>query len=299
MSLKRYFNCASVLAIGGLLTVAEAQAQKRQSDEMGERPMPFNERFQLENGDRFNASNGSFANKKETEGVTLGQALKSKQNEGRLIDPDGPVTPPKAETPKPLSLPIAAKLTLLDKAYLDAFSILREDNACSRFYGGPPAIEVLNRLTRQLKPGYFDRSIGLRMWGKTTLVYSYRSGLSYRLFEKADLNLNGSFYRSSVFPNDAAVPDIGQFLPNTREARVAILLHEIGHMIQTPDNHWVLPDDGNDPDLSQQNTLRVIAVCRDQITGLSRIGFAQELSRTQTPPASKSSQVAGAPQPGQ
>lgn len=297
MSLERYFNWASVLAIGGLLAVAEAQAQKRQSGEMGERTRPFNEKLQLEKGDRFNGSNGSFANRKASEGATLDEGLKSTQNETRLVETEAPTTPPRAELPQPLSLPNAAKLTLLDKAYLDAFSILREDNSCSRFYGGPPAIEVLNRLTRRLRPSYFDRTVALRMWGKTSSAQNHGSGLSYRLFEKAELNFNGPFYRSSVFPNEAAVPSVGQFLANTREARVAILLHEIGHMIQTPDNHWVLPDDGNDPNLSRQNTLRVIAVCRDQIRGLSRIGFAQELLSTQTPPDSKSSQVAGVPQP--
>jgi len=87
------------------------------------------------------------------------------------------VSPRPAAFTNALDLPSLAKLTLLDKAYLDAFSILREDNKCSRFYGGPRAIEVLNLLKLQLKPTYFDRSIALRMQGQTSFTENYASGV--------------------------------------------------------------------------------------------------------------------------
>ena len=44
------------------------------------------------------------------------------------------------------------KLNDLDKAYIDVFTILRDDNPCSRLYGGPAAIEALNELMRTLRP---------------------------------------------------------------------------------------------------------------------------------------------------
>ena len=173
------------------------------------------------------------------------------------------------------------KLTPLDKAYLDAFSILREDSACSRFYGGPAAIEALNKLTLQLKPTYLDRMIALRMRGNISFASNYASGFSYRVFEKAELNLGGPFYASSVLPNGPSILGIGGFFPNTREARVTILLHELGHMVEKRDKQWVLPDDGNDISLSQQNTARVLSVCGEQIRRLAKTSVAQQLLSAQ------------------
>ena len=57
------------------------------------------------------------------------------------------------------------KLNEIDKAYLDAFTILREDNPCSRLYGGGAAIEALNELFRVIRPTYIDRHIAVRMSG--------------------------------------------------------------------------------------------------------------------------------------
>jgi hypothetical protein len=184
----------------------------------------------------------------------------------------------KVPVPKALPLPDAQKLTLIDKAYLDAFSILRADNSCSRFYGGAAAIEALNALTHQLKPSHFDREISLRMNGTVAYVHNHATGLSYRLFEKAELNTNGPFYRSSFFPVDATVPRVGEFSANTREARVTILLHELGHMIQTGKDQWLLPNDGADPSLSKANTQHVIEICRAQINDLEHVTFEQTLA---------------------
>jgi len=168
------------------------------------------------------------------------------------------------------------KPTLVERAYLDAYTILKEDNSCSRFYSGPSAINALNQLVRSLTPTYFNRAIALRMMGPTTWIQNYRTGRSFRLFEKAEVNLNSSFYKgNSVFgPKN---PTIGYFQPNTREARVTILLHELGHLLTKPDKQWVLPDDGADPEISRKNTNRVIDACRHQIRGLSQLSFEQQL----------------------
>jgi hypothetical protein len=184
---------------------------------------------------------------------------------------------PQLKLPHALSLPNANQLTPLDEAYLDAFSILKEDNTCSTFYGGPPVIEVLNQLKQQFKVTNLKGTVTVRMTGKAMNVTSLPYSLSYRLFDKAELNVNGPFYRGNAFNSQLSMPNIGGFLPNTREARVTILLHELGHLIKRPDKQWLLPDDGGNDYLSQENTKRVIALCGEQIRRLSRISFAQEL----------------------
>ena len=186
-------------------------------------------------------------------------------------------TAPQPQPPEALLLASANQLTPLDEAYLDAFSILREANSCSAFYGGPAAIEVLNQLKRQLKPTKLNATVAVRMTGEITTVVSLPYSLSYRLFAKAELNANGPFYRGNAFQSEPTRPNIGSFLPNTREARVTILLHELGHLIQRRDTQWLLPNDGTSQYLSQENTGRVVAMCGKQIGHLSGTSFAQQL----------------------
>jgi hypothetical protein len=215
--------------------------------------------------------------------LTIGEALAQQPTiaETRLTNSIQRVsktnTPPQLELPQALFLPNASQLTPLDEAYLDAFSILREDNTCSAFYGGPRAIEVLNQLKWQLKLTHLDCTVAVRMTGKVTEVISTRY-LSYRLFDQAELNLSGPFYRGNALRSGRSmVPSIGSFLPNTREARVTILLHELGHLIEGPDKRWLLPNDGASAYLSEENTDRIIAVCGTQIRSRSAISFAREL----------------------
>jgi len=181
-----------------------------------------------------------------------------------------------APAPATLFLPNANQLTLLNQAYLDAVSILKEDNSCSAFYGGPLAIESLNRLKEQLVLKHLDDTVVVRMIGETVKIINLRYALtSYRLFDKAELNLDGPFYRVSP-SNPHRI--IGGFRPNTREARVTILLHELGHLIARPDKQWLLPNDGTDERLSDENTTRVIAVCGRQIRSLRRISKSERIS---------------------
>ena len=226
------FKLAGAIAVGGLLTLAEALAQQTTISNTGlTSPIHTHNKAQI-----------------------LAQAL----------------------LPKALVLPDAKQLTPLDQAYLDAFSILREDNTCSAFYGGPAAIEVLNQLKDQLQSRHFVNTVvAVRMTGEPVKVMSLRyPQTSYRLFEKAELNLDGPFYRLDTFH---LYRSIGGFRPNTREARVTILLHELGHLIEKPAKHWLLPGDGDNENLSDDNTRRVIAVCGKQIRSLRQVTFAQEL----------------------
>ena len=188
-----------------------------------------------------------------------------------------PTTPPYA-VPAALQPKKPDKPTQLEKAYLDAFTILSRDNECSRVYGGPRAIAALNELVKQLRPTHLDREMGMRMRGPTTTIQVGSTGLTFRLFEKAEINLSGPFYRGNSL-NEVHLPSIGRFPPNTREARVTVLLHELGHLVKGPEKQWVLPDDGNNPSLSRENTFRVLAACDKQIESVGKVSFKQELQR--------------------
>src|ERR1043166_1522142 len=188
--------------------------------------------------------------------------------------------------PKSLSLPETRRLTDLQKAYLDSYSILRETNSCSEFFGGPSSITALNDFVQQLRPTHLDKQVGIRMTGVTTIIRKVATGFSYRLFEKAELNLDGPFYLGNGSPGRGLVFNVGRYSPNTREARVAVLLHELGHLIRKNNGDWVLPNDGDDFHVSAQNTDRVIAACGKQIGELRRFSFEEELIATQTLPGS-------------
>ena len=173
------------------------------------------------------------------------------------------------------------KLNDLDKAYLDAFTILRDDNACSRLYGGPVAIEALNELMRVARPSYLDRQIAVRMSGATTLYRNAVTGFSFRMFEKAEINKEGAFYRGNS-PSQQRVPSVGRYQPNTRQTRVTLLLHELGHLVRGVDKQWLLSDDGHDRELSEKNTMYILDVCRDDIEAVTRMTFAQQLEEPLT-----------------
>jgi hypothetical protein len=177
------------------------------------------------------------------------------------------------------------KLGVIDRAYLDAFTILNDENSCSRFFGGSYAITALTELISQLKPRYLDKNIAIKMSGETTTIQSQATGFSFRLFEKAEVNLNGSFFKNTEHSSITSI-----FRPNTRETRVVVLLHELGHMVKGPGNRWVLTDDGGDISQSLENTGQVVSVCRQQIDSLSKLtasqqlAMADEVSDTSRPP---------------
>jgi hypothetical protein len=128
-----------------------------------------------------------------------------------------------------------------------------------------------------MKTTYIDARIAMRMSGPTMSVTSRKYDFSFRLFDKAELNLRGSFYHGNAFSNHETVPSIGSFLPNTREVRVTILLHELGHLVEKSHQTWLLPNDGNNQSLSHKNTLQIIAVCGEQIRQLHGTSFETEL----------------------
>jgi hypothetical protein len=193
------------------------------------------------------------------------------------------VNPPKPLEPVEL-LPVAnpRNPTMVEQAYLDSFSILRYENSCSQFYGGPLAIAALNRLVEQLRPTRLDKRIGIRMKGETTIVTSALTGFTFRVFDKAEVNLEGPFYKGNIFPGRGYIPRIGPFEPNTREARVTTVLHELGHLVRKPDGQWALPNDGSNLADSEENTRRVLDVCGEQIRELHKLSFEEEFLGAQS-----------------
>ena len=191
-----------------------------------------------------------------------------------------PAEEPKSSAGNLAPIPIPSALTtrdpqkfgLIDLAYLDAFTILMDDNSCSRFFGGRYAANALTEMVKVLKPRYMDQHIAIRMSGDITTFQSQATGFSFRMFKNAEVNLGGSFFRNTVRGGVT-----NTYKPNTRETRVVVLLHELGHLVKTPDKRWVLADDGKDMGISLDNTEKVITACRDQIDSLTRLSVAQEL----------------------
>jgi hypothetical protein len=155
-----------------------------------------------------------------------------------------------------------------ERAYLDAYKVLDSGNSCGSFFGGA-ARSVLEELVLRLREQtILDTRIGIRMSGRFTMQLEPNERIEYRLFERADVNTVGPFYRTKSFPSEQYVPNMGSFGANTREARVLILLHELGHLIKRNDGRWLIPDDGDDPQLSRLNTMTVESKCTEQIRSL-------------------------------
>jgi hypothetical protein len=159
----------------------------------------------------------------------------------------------------------------LEQALQDAITILSTNNPCSRFFGDTKtAGEVLPRLASRFQIRLLrDSRIGLEMSGAFTYFEQTEKHGAYRLFDAATINLRGPFLKAKVFAADPYVPPVGGFRPNTREARVLILLHELAHLLKGRDGNWLVPDDGGNPRLSKQNTELIESHCRAQIRSVS------------------------------
>jgi len=159
----------------------------------------------------------------------------------------------------------------IGSAYYDALSILMDRNPCSDFFGGSSlSLEVFNSLARRLKKDYYPVSVGMRMSGSITTVENARTKAAYRLFDKVSINANGPFYRSTSSRSEPTIPRIGKFRPSSREVRVLMLLHELGHLVKGVEGNWLLPDDGNDVEASSNNSRKIEDVCGDQIRELAK-----------------------------
>ena len=108
------------------------------------------------------------------------------------------------------------------------------------------------------------------MSGATVNGFNLTTKTKYRLFDKVSINRNGPFYRRKYFISQPSVSGVGRFEPNTKEARVLMFLHELGHVIQGQGGDWLLPDDARDEALSRDNTRKIENVCGNQIKNLGK-----------------------------
>ncbi len=167
----------------------------------------------------------------------------------------------------PLSLP--ARPSPIDKAYADAYTILSENNACSNFFGGPRlATVVLNALRPRLETALVPSNVGIVMSGSVISATDAGTGLAYRLFKKAQVNLTGPFFRSANNQSQTFFRNIGRYPANTRKARVLMLLHELGHLVPGANGGWLLPDDADNHVQVYVNTDTVMARCGEQLESL-------------------------------
>jgi hypothetical protein len=205
-----------------------------------------------------------------------------------------------AEAMPPLAIPeptqFVSKDEALATAYYDAMSILSRSNQCTNFFGGPAAsIQVFRDFMAGLKRSSMPPRIGLRMSGDYMNVLNAETKLKYRLFDNAALNSDGPFYRRRSSPTSGGTTGVGTFASNTREARVLMLLHELGHLMRGSNGGWLLPDDGNSFADSLENTRRIESICGEEIRAIStRDNIAvirrNNLEQTVSPAAATSSQ---------
>jgi hypothetical protein len=168
---------------------------------------------------------------------------------------------------------------VLSAAYYDTMKILGGSNRCSAFYGGPQdAVGVFGNFMERVRKDYLPASVGLKMSGDYINVLNARTLAKYRLFEKASVNSGGPFYRQKSAIG-ATISGVGSFPPGSREARVLMLLHELGHLMRGADGKWLLPDDGNSMSDSFKNTRKIESVCGDQIRALNKQEVGLEMAR--------------------
>jgi hypothetical protein len=174
----------------------------------------------------------------------------------------------------PLFNSSSRRLTLIDKTYLDAYTILQESNSCSQFFGGPRiATSILNVLHPRLKETSLgDTHVAISMFGSITFGTDFQTGIHYRLFQQALVNLRGPFYQSINSRSQDFFHKIGHYPANTREARVSMLLHELGHLLRGADGRWLLPDDGDNQAQIAANTTTIMGKCSEQIKSLKPSG---------------------------
>ena len=148
----------------------------------------------------------------------------------------------------------------------------------------------------RLRRGHYPVAVGMRMSGSITSVVNARTKTAYRLFDKVSINANGPFYRRTSSKFEPTIPRIGRFRPDSREIRVLMLLHELGHLMKGAEGNWLLPDDGNDAELSRANSQKIDEVCGDQIRELGKSVASRKHSK-QAQPQEALASVSTSPEP--
>jgi hypothetical protein len=121
-----------------------------------------------------------------------------------------------------------------------------------------------------VKRSHLPAGIGVKMSGDYTNILNAETKLKFRLFDKTSINTAGPFYQRKGSLSSATIFGIGSFPPSSREARVLMLLHELGHLMKGSDDKWLIPDDGNSMEDSLENTRKIELICGEQIRELGR-----------------------------
>lgn len=172
-----------------------------------------------------------------------------------------------------MNVKAAKSPTLIETAYIDVLTILGEKNACSDFFGGSDAAtHVFSFLADQLQPRKIDESsVGIRMSGATIRMEKMSEPrISFRTFSNATVNSLGPFFHSTSYNLQREFDPVGHFAANTREARVLMLLHEMGHLMKGANVNWLLQDDGDNAELSRRNTEIIETKCNASIRALEK-----------------------------
>ena len=179
--------------------------------------------------------------------------------------------PPVAPLLPAAPLDAAQTLELADAgSYMDVYRILRDENPCSRFFGGPVrSVHAFNNFARKLRRKSLALGgVAIRMSGGFVVYHDLRTGARFRLFEEAVINTRGPFF---VKAGPISLPTrmmVGRFPVPGRAARALTLLHELGHLVRGEDGEWLLPNDGGDQRLSERNTREVEGRCLEQLMAI-------------------------------
>ena len=194
------------------------------------------------------------------------------------------ISEPRKSVMLPMPPPSISEDKVLELVYYNAIAILSTRNRCSDFFGGSAAsMEVFTQLVGRVRKEYYAPSVAMRMHGDTVNAEDARTQARYRLFTKVSINSNGPFYRSRKFNSEPTVYGVGTFAPNTREVRILILLHELGHLMRGQDGGWLLPDDGGNEQQSRSNSLKIEKVCGDQIKSIDEKEALRNLAMRNQP----------------
>jgi hypothetical protein len=179
--------------------------------------------------------------------------------------------------------------------------ILQGNNPCSDFFGGA-GLNALNGISDAVtaaggsafQPIAGDSSTGIRAVVPRTVSQSDTPITTAGAYAAVSpilvtINTNGSFVRS-VSAGSGTLPRFGGYSPGSLQSRVLQLLHETGHLVITgsqptligirvgSQNRFyrmnslthLLPIDGGNTPLSEENTRKVLNACRKQIDALRR-----------------------------
>jgi len=166
----------------------------------------------------------------------------------------------------------------ISRARQQTLEILQSQNACSAWFqeSDPDAAEVFRSLHYELDQRGTSHIVRLRTeFGVSHFKHPWGAMSDESAGRNSNISLNayGPFFvqQSRVTDSVGTIPatwhrlNVGFYDGDTNEARVAILLHELGHIIGR------LPEDNDSWDgRSSRNTMEVLQHCKSEIDRYGR-----------------------------